>query len=114
MTDFPSVSPISEKDVAFLKSVDSPTIANAVEPFKVRDRTEGFIGGEVRALFPEMPPMVGVALTVTMTNTPGAASRKNYWRMFEELSQMPAPSVLVVQDISGAPSRCALAGEVMA
>ena len=34
--------------------------------------------------------------------------------MYEALSQMPAPSVLVVQDISGAPSRCALAGEVMA
>jgi regulator of RNase E activity RraA len=114
MTDLSSVPPISEKDVAFLRSVDSPTISNAVEPFKVRDRTEGFIGGEVRSLFPEMPPMVGAALTVTMTNTPGeAAGRENYWRMYEALSHMPAPSVLVVQDVSGAPSRCALAGEVM-
>jgi 4-hydroxy-4-methyl-2-oxoglutarate aldolase len=114
MTDLSSVPPVGEKNVAFLKSVDSPTIANAIEPFKVRDRTEGFIGGEVRALFPEMPPMVGTALTVTMTNTPGAlADRENYWRMYEALSQMPAPSVLVVQDVSGAPSRCALAGEVM-
>jgi 4-hydroxy-4-methyl-2-oxoglutarate aldolase len=114
MTDLSSVPPVGEKNVAFLKSVDSPTIANAIEPFKVRDRTEGFIGGEVRALFPEMPPMVGTALTVTMTNTPGAlADRENYWRMYEALSQMPAPSVLVVQEVSGAPSRCALAGEVM-
>ncbi len=114
MTDLSSVPPISEKDVAFLRSVDSPTISNAIEPFKVRDRTEGFIGGNVRSLFPEMPPLVGAALTVTMTNTPGeAAGRENYWRMYEALSQMPAPSVLVVQDVSGAPSRCALAGEVM-
>jgi 4-hydroxy-4-methyl-2-oxoglutarate aldolase len=114
MTDLSSVPPISEKDVAFLRSIDSPTISNAIEPFKVRDRTEGFIGGKVRALFPEMPPMVGTALTVTMTNTHGAlAGRENYWRMYEALSQMPAPSVLVVQDVSGAPSRCALAGEVM-
>src|SRR4028119_208013 len=103
MTDLSHVSPISEQNLAFLRSVDSPTISNAIEPFKVRDRTEGFIGGEVRALFPEMPPMVGAALTVTMTNTPGAiAGRENYWRMYEVLSQMPAPSVLVVQDISGA------------
>src|SRR5215211_3182671 len=115
MTDLSNVLPISEQHLAFLKGVDSPTISNAIEPFKVRDRTEGFIGGEVRALFPEMPPMVGVALTVTMTNTPGAiAGRENYWQMYEALSQMPTPSVLVVQDISGAPSRCALAGEVMA
>src|SRR5918993_4250465 len=114
MTDVTNVPPISEQDLAFLKGVDSPTIANAIEPFKVRDRTDGFIGGEVRALFPEMPPTVGVALTVTMTNTPGEiAGRETYWRMYEALSQLPAPSVLVVQDISGAPSRCALAGEVM-
>jgi 4-hydroxy-4-methyl-2-oxoglutarate aldolase len=114
MTDLSSVPPISEKDIAFLRSVDSPTISNAIEPFKVRDRTEGFIGGEVRSLFPEMPPMAGAALTVTMNNSPGAvAERENYWRMYEALSQMPAPSVLVVQDVSGAPSRCALAGEVM-
>src|SRR5215204_4951279 len=115
MTDLSSLMPISREDLGFLKGVDSPTIANAIEPFKIRDRTEGFIGGEVRALFPEMPPMVGVALTVTMTNSPGAiAERETYWRMYEALSQMPAPSVLVVQDVSGAPSRCALAGEVMA
>ena len=115
MTDLPQVPPISEKDLAFLRDVDSPTMANAIEPFKVRDRTEGFIGGEVRSLFPEMPPMVGAALTVTMTNTPGpTAGRENWWRMYEALSQIPAPSVLTVQDVSGAPSRCALAGEVMA
>ena len=115
MTDLSNVLPVSEQALEFLKSVDSPTIANAIEPFQVRDRTEGFIGGEVRALFPEMAPMVGVALTVTMTNGPGEiARRETYWRMYEALSHLPAPSVLVVQDISGAPSRCALAGEVMA
>jgi 4-hydroxy-4-methyl-2-oxoglutarate aldolase len=115
MTDQSSVPPISEKDLAFLKGVDSPTIANAIESFKLRDRTEGFIGGEVRSLFPDMPPMVGAALTVTMTNAPGAAAgRENWWRMYEALAALPAPSVLVVQDVGGAPSRCAYAGEVMA
>jgi regulator of RNase E activity RraA len=115
MTANSNVSPISEKDLAFLRGVDSPTIANAIEPFKVRDRTEGFIGGEIRALFPEMPPMVGVALTVTMTNTPGTvAGRENWFRMYEALADIPAPSMLVVQDVSGAPTRCAFAGEVMA
>ena len=34
--------------------------------------------------------------------------------MWEALSQMPSPSVLVMQDISGAPNRVAYAGEVMA
>jgi regulator of RNase E activity RraA len=115
MTDLPQVPPISDQDLNFLKGVDSPTIANAIESFQVRDRTEGFIGGEVCSLFPEMPPMVGAALTVTMTNTPGpVAGRENWFRMYEALAEIPSPSVLAVQDVSGAPSRCAFAGEVMA
>jgi 4-hydroxy-4-methyl-2-oxoglutarate aldolase len=115
MTDLPQVPVLAEKDLAFLRGIDSPTIANAIEAFKVRDRTEGFIGGEVRSLFPEMPPMVGAALTVTMTNTPGPlAGRESWWQMYEALERMPAPSVLVIQDVSGEPSRCAYAGEVMA
>jgi regulator of RNase E activity RraA len=62
-----------------------------------------------------MPPAVGSALTVTMTNTPGPlAGREGWWRMYEALADIPAPSILVVQDVSGAPSRCAFAGEVMA
>jgi regulator of RNase E activity RraA len=114
MTVGSNVAPIAENDLAFLRSVDSPTIANAIEHFKVRDRMEGFIGGEVRSLFPEMPPMVGAALTVTMSHSPGPlAGRETWWRMYEALAEMPAPTVLAVQDVSGAPSRCAYAGEVM-
>lgn len=101
--------------MAFLRGVDSPTIANAIEPFEVRDRTAGFVGGAVRCLFPEQPPMVGYALTVTMTNALGpVAGRDGYWQMWEALEQLPSPSVLVSQDVSGAPTRVAYCGEVMA
>lgn len=110
----PPPATLTEEQLAFLRSVDSPTIANAVEPFKVRDRTEGFIGGSVRCLFPDLPPMVGYALTVKMSNQAGpVAGRDGYWRMWQYLEQMPKPAVLVVQDVSGAATRVALAGEVM-
>jgi 4-hydroxy-4-methyl-2-oxoglutarate aldolase len=116
MTDFQSpVSTLTDDAIAFLCSVDSPTIANAVEVFAVRDRTEGFVGGAVRCLFPDLGVMVGQALTVTVTNEPGpTAARDGYWRMWEALEKMPHPAVLVMQDVSGQPSRCAYAGEVMA
>lgn len=105
---------LTDEQLEFLRSVDSPTIANAIEPFKVRDRTAGFLGGTVRSLFPDLPPMVGYALTVKMNNQAGAtAGRDGYWRMWQYLEQMPKPAVLVVQDVSGAPTRVALAGEVM-
>ncbi|MBA2519545.1 MAG: RraA family protein [Chloroflexia bacterium] len=110
----PPEATLSDEQLEFLRSVDSPTIANAVEPFKVRDRTEGFIGGSVRCLFPDLPSMVGYALTVKMNNQAGpVAGRDGYWRMWQYLEQMPKPAVLVVQDVSGAPTRAALAGEVM-
>jgi regulator of RNase E activity RraA len=106
---------ITPDQIEFLKTVDSPTIANAIETFKVRDRTEGFIGGSIQSVFPNPEPMVGYALTVTMTNEPGqAADRAGYWRMWETLADMPKPSILAIQDVSGKPTRCAFAGEVMA
>ena len=111
----PTIEPITEGDLAFLRGVDSPTVANAVEPFGVRDRTEGFIGGNVRALFPDLPPTVGYALTVTMNDEPGPVKgREGFWAMFEALARVPAPSVVVVQDTSGHPERVAFCGEVMA
>ena len=99
----------------FLRSVDSPTIANAIERVDPRDRTIGFVGGSVRCLFPSLGTMVGRAVTVTMTSRPGpVASRAGYWRMWDAVAAAGPGSVLVAQDISGAPTRCAYIGEVMA
>ena len=99
----------------FLRSVDSPTVANAIETFDVRDRCEGFIGGAVECQFPDLGVMVGRAVTVTMTSAPGAvASRDGYWRMWDAVEAMDGPVVISIQDVSGSPERCAYAGEMMA
>ena len=114
-TAVPHDAMLTEEHLAFLRGVDSPTIANAIEPFKVRDRCDGYIGGAVRCLFPELGVMVGTALTVKMSSRPGPPPRRDgYWQMWEALERMPGPSVLVVQDVSDSPSRCAHFGEVMA
>jgi 4-hydroxy-4-methyl-2-oxoglutarate aldolase len=111
----PPAVALTTDQLEYLRGVDSPTIANAVEVFDQRERTVGFIGGKVRSLFTDLGTMVGQALTVTVGNPTGSiAGRDGYWKMWEALEQMPGPSVLVMQDISGEPSRCAYAGEVMA
>jgi 4-hydroxy-4-methyl-2-oxoglutarate aldolase len=106
---------LTEAQFAYLSSVDSPTVANAIERFNVRPRTDGFVGGSVRCAFPDLGVMVGRALTVTMRN-PGdrAASREGFWRMWEELDAMAGPVALMIADESGAPQRVAYAGEIMA
>ncbi len=108
-------SVLDQKSLDFLLSVDSPTMANAIELVSSRERTEGYVGGNVRALFDDLGVMVGQALTVKVSNPRGSvlAGRDGYYAMWDALAQMPRPSVIVMQDISGEPSRCAYAGEVM-
>lgn len=107
-------NPLTPDVLSWLKTVDSPTLANAIEKFEVRDRTDGFIGGRIVCQFPELGFMVGRALTVTMSNAPGpVATREGYWQMFDALAAMEGPVVLAVQDVSGEPHRVAFAGEVM-
>ena len=106
---------LSDETLAFLRSIDSPTIANAIETFNVRDRCDGYIGGAVECQFPDLGVMVGRAVTVTMTSAPGkVASRDGYWQMWDAVEAMDGPVVIAVQDVSGTPERCAYAGEMMA
>ena len=106
---------LSAPTLDFLRSVDSPTVANAIETFNVRDRCDGFIGGAVECQFPDLGVMVGRAVTVTMTSEPGTvASRDGYWQMWDAVEAMEGPVVIAVQDVSGKPERCAYAGEMMA
>jgi len=104
-----------KETLSYLASVDSPTIANALERLQIRDRTEGFLGGRVRCAFPELGVMVGRALTVEVSNAPGPPpSREAWWRMWEQVEAALDPVVLVMADRSGEPHRVAYAGEVMA
>lgn len=106
---------LSDSTLEFLRSVDSPTIANAIEPFNLRDRCEGFIGGSVQCQFPDLGVMVGRAVTVTMSSAPGeTASRDGYWKMWDAVAAAEGPTVIAIQDVSGKPERCAYAGEMMA
>lgn len=105
---------ISAPVLEFLRSTDSPTLANAIELLRLRPVTDGFLGGQIRSQFPELPPMVGRALTVTMTNARNAdPGRERYWTMWETLEAAKGPIVLVIADESGQPDRVAYAGEIM-
>lgn len=111
MTEAP---PLTPGDLAFLSGVDSPTIANALERLNLRDRSEGYIGGNVACAFPELGPMVGTALTVTVDNAVGRAARQEgYWELWSALEATAGPVVIVMKDVSGTPHRVAYAGEIM-
>ena len=68
---------LTREQLAELRSLDSPTVANAVEAFRVRDDCHGFLGMDVPCHTPEFGVMVGYAVTATADSmTPGRARNR--------------------------------------
>lgn len=83
-----------------LMSVDSPTVSNAIERFKIRPRREGFMGPQIVCRFPELGRVVGFANTCTIVEydeqyPPDPAER---FKWVESIAQSPKPTVCVVKD----------------
>lgn len=98
-----------------LRTFDTPTICNLIELFNVRSHTAGYMDRRITARFPELPPMVGFASTVTVRSAAPPDRDAGYdWlgehvRRFEDL---PGPVVVVQQDLDD-PLVAATFGEVM-
>jgi 4-hydroxy-4-methyl-2-oxoglutarate aldolase len=98
-----------------LRTIPTPAVSNAIELFDVRPRTAGFMGPQVRHMFPALPPIIGYAVTARTVSAhqPGAretATRPDYWNYLE--ASRPAPLVAVVEDLDDPPSIGAFFGEV--
>src|SRR5574341_501530 len=107
---------LSVEQLEELRSVDSPTVCNAIEAFKVRDDTQGFMGMDISCLTPEFGAMVGYAVTATADSmTPGRArSRQGHMRLFEAIAAAPKPAVLVIQDVGPKRTHACFLGDVIA
>ncbi|HPU84964.1 MAG TPA: RraA family protein [Candidatus Latescibacteria bacterium] len=83
-----------------LESVDSPTISNAIERFKVRSRREGYMGPQIVCRFPHMGRIVGYATTCTIVeydeNFPPDPRERFKW--LESIHKSPKPAICVVKD----------------
>lgn len=102
--------------IAFLKTIDTATLANAAELLNTRPRAEGYASLDLKCLFPEFGPMCGYAVTAQVeTVTLGAPkSEEAFVELFEAVERSPKPAVVVVQEIGGDRDRATHAGEIMA
>lgn len=107
---------LSTEQLEELRSVDSPTVANAIETFKVRDDTQGFMGMDIQCLTPEFGVMVGYAVTATADSmTPARPRRREgHMRLFDAIAAAPKPAVLVIQDVSPKRTHSCHIGDVIA
>jgi 4-hydroxy-4-methyl-2-oxoglutarate aldolase len=100
-----------------LRQFDSCTISNAIETFDVRLRNEGFADGTIRCVFNDLPPVVGHAVTARVRgSTPPPVGRSyddrtDWWTY---ILTVPAPRVVVVEDVDGRPGLGAFIGHLHA
>ncbi|MFQ5896841.1 MAG: RraA family protein [Candidatus Methylomirabilia bacterium] len=108
--------PLTEHNLNALRKVTSPSVANAIETFQLRPRSEGFMSSEIRALFPEVGPLVGHAVTalIRAESAPQEGHRASTFAWWEYILSIPAPRVVVVHDLDDPRGQGAQWGEVQA
>ncbi|HEX4556091.1 MAG TPA: RraA family protein [Xanthobacteraceae bacterium] len=97
---------VTKEQFDFLRSIDTPTVCNLLEMVAPERRGFGYTVKHLHCPFPELPPMVGFAKTVTIKTKDavplGQASymdkRLDY---LDYVAAQPAPSVVVIEDLDG-------------
>jgi len=113
-----AVAPLlSEEELYALRQFDTCMVANAVERFNLRLRNTGFTDGSIGCMFPDAPPMVGYAATGRLQSGEPPIrggtfqDRTDFWN---RILEMPAPRILVLEDIDDPPGRGAFIGDMHA
>ncbi len=104
---------LTPEQLTALRRIDSPTIANAIETFEIRPRVSGYVGYDIRCIFPDLPPTVGYAVTCTVDSTTEGRVGIGFQQLYELLEFAPKPAVVVMQDVGQDRLHSCHAGEVM-
>ncbi len=104
----PRPEPSTIPDLAALQRFDTPTICNAIELFKIRSPSAGYMDRRIAACFADLSPMVGYAATATFRSAaPAHALESNSnlsSQLLESFADLPAPAVVVFQDLDDPPA----------
>jgi 4-hydroxy-4-methyl-2-oxoglutarate aldolase len=100
-----------------IRQLDGCTISNAIETRGARLRNEGFADGTIRCMFDDLPPVVGYAVTgrIRCSAPPPVGhsyhDRTDWWNY---ILSVPAPRIVVVEDVDDRPGLGAFIGHVHA
>jgi 4-hydroxy-4-methyl-2-oxoglutarate aldolase len=91
---------LADEFIAALRSVDTPTVANAIEGLGVRDATDGYADLRLRCLVDQAAPMVGYAVTFKVdSTTPGMTPDRSLLEtLLDAIAASPKPCVVVSQE----------------
>jgi len=109
--------PVPEHVLQALRGLDTCVVSNAIETFDVRLRNIGFADARIRCVFNDLPPMVGYAATARLrSGDPPMAGRfyRDRTDWWNSILQMPAPRVVVLEDLDKPPGVGAFLGDMHA
>jgi regulator of RNase E activity RraA len=99
---------------ARLAAFDSATVSNAIETLDVRPRTEGYASVDVRCQFPDLPPMVGYAVTCTHRSASESGRTTRIGELLDLVERSPGPAVVVARHVGSDPLRNGVVGDIFA
>jgi 4-hydroxy-4-methyl-2-oxoglutarate aldolase len=114
MKEDPTLEKEDGRMLEALTKMSTPTVANAIELFDVRPRDEGFMNSSVKCIFPGLGVMVGRAVTVRISTAtrPNPDAVETTFRYWKSILNVPAPRVVVMEDVDDPPGMGAFWGEV--
>jgi regulator of RNase E activity RraA len=103
----PASAPLPASLLEALARYDTPTICNAMEIVAPHRRLAGYTTRPLVCPFPDLPPIVGYARTVTIRSVlasglPAAEQQKRRIAYYEYVGTGHGPRISVIQDIDGA------------
>jgi regulator of RNase E activity RraA len=111
------VTELTDRQFAFLRGIDTPTVCNLLEMVAPERRGHGYTIRHLHCPFPDLPPMVGFAKTVTMRakdkvplgDAGYMAKRLDY---LDYVAAAPRPGIAVIEDLDDPVGYGAFWGEV--
>lgn len=108
---------ISREQLEKLRQFDTCTLSNAIERLDIRPRNEGFVKGAAACRFPQLPPVIGYAVTAKMRASMAPVKGRCYYEhadWWRYVAKVPGPRIIVMQDVDDPPGAGALLGEAYA
>ena len=100
-----------------LRRLGTCAVSNAIEAFHVRLHNAGFADASIRCIFEDFPPIVGYAATARVRTSAPPMHGHNYFDRtdwWNAILKIPAPRVVVVEDVEKKPGLGSFVGEVHA
>jgi regulator of RNase E activity RraA len=97
---------LTTRQLEFLRSIDTPTVCNLIEIVAPHRRGFGYTVKHLHCPFPDLPPIVGFAKTVTIKSKDalGAGDKSYMEKRLEYLDYVaaePRPGISVIEDLDG-------------